>query len=206
MKKIPRLFKREHEYTKLVINEVIPASQWVINGEGVATEKIDGTACLIQNGNLYRRYTRRITRIARRRGPPYTMEDYKPAPPSWQGCEDTPDMHTGHWPGWIPVDDNEAQDRWHREAFNHLINQGSINDGTYELVGPKVQGNPYGFHDHKLFLHGTTKHDCPRTYDLLKSWLASMPIEGIVWHHPDGRMAKIKRKDFGLPWPLTKAR
>ena len=26
-------------------------------------------------------------------------------------------------------------------------------------------------------------------------------IEGIVWHHPDGRMVKIKARDFGLPWP-----
>jgi len=23
-------------------------------------------------------------------------------------------------------------------------------------------------------------------------------IEGIVWHHPDGRMAKIKARDFGI--------
>ena len=26
-------------------------------------------------------------------------------------------------------------------------------------------------------------------------------VEGIVWHHPDGRMVKIKRKDFGFKWP-----
>jgi hypothetical protein len=25
-------------------------------------------------------------------------------------------------------------------------------------------------------------------------------IEGIVWHHPDGRMVKIKKKDFGYKW------
>ena len=29
-----------------------------------------------------------------------------------------------------------------------------------------------------------------------------LDIEGIVWHHPDGRMAKIKRRDFGLSWPI----
>lgn len=23
---------------------------------------------------------------------------------------------------------------------------------------------------------------------------------GVVFHHPDGRMAKIKRSDFGLAW------
>lgn len=23
-------------------------------------------------------------------------------------------------------------------------------------------------------------------------------VEGVVWHHPDGRMVKIKTRDFGL--------
>lgn len=32
----------------------------------------------------------------------------------------------------------------------------------------------------------------------LRSYLANKDIEGIVWHHPDGRMVKIKGKDFGL--------
>ena len=33
-----------------------------------------------------------------------------------------------------------------------------------------------------------------------------MPIEGIVWHHPDGRMAKIKARDFGIQWPPKKVK
>jgi hypothetical protein len=32
----------------------------------------------------------------------------------------------------------------------------------------------------------------------LKAYLAYKDIEGIVWHHSDGRMVKIKGKDFGL--------
>ncbi|MCL2724468.1 MAG: hypothetical protein FWD69_08535 [Polyangiaceae bacterium] len=46
--------------------------------------------------------------------------------------------------------------------------------------------------------------DVPRTYDGLKTFLADLDnkfspghlAEGIVFHHPDGRRAKIKRKDF----------
>lgn len=43
--------------------------------------------------------------------------------------------------------------------------------------------------------------DAPRDYDGLKEFLADRCIEGIVWHHPDGRMVKIKARDFGIPWP-----
>lgn len=32
----------------------------------------------------------------------------------------------------------------------------------------------------------------------LRSYLSAGVFEGIVWHHPDGRMVKIKAKDFGL--------
>ena len=42
--------------------------------------------------------------------------------------------------------------------------------------------------------------DDPITYDELKAFFEKNIIEGIVWHHPDGRMAKIKRRDFGLEW------
>lgn len=43
-----------------------------------------------------------------------------------------------------------------------------------------------------------TLHDAPRTFDELKSYLATSDIEGIVWHPPDGRLVKIKGNDFGI--------
>ena len=39
----------------------------------------------------------------------------------------------------------------------------------------------------------------------LKDWLSAPHYEGLVWHHPDGRMAKIKRRDFGLSWPVKES-
>ena len=41
-------------------------------------------------------------------------------------------------------------------------------------------------------------HDVPRTFDGLREWLHDRDIEGLVFHHPDGRMAKIKLRDFGM--------
>ena len=38
--------------------------------------------------------------------------------------------------------------------------------------------------------------DAPRDFDGLAAWLREHPFEGIVWHHPDGRMAKLKARDF----------
>ena len=57
MKKIPTLFEREYADHKVVsIKPVLtdPSLQWVLDGEGEATLKIDGTCCAIINGKFYR--------------------------------------------------------------------------------------------------------------------------------------------------------
>lgn len=189
MKKIPTLFVRDMT-TKLVTPDVTPGCEWVIAGDGVATEKADGTCCLARDGKLYKRYDAKQGRT-----PP---TDFEPAQPE-------PDPNTGHWPGWVPVGDG-AEDKWHREAWTETWNRddnGNLLDGTYELVGPKVQGNPYDLDEHQLWRHGDTLLlDAPNTYAELEIYLRDSHIEGIVWHHLDGRMAKLKRKDFGLQWPV----
>lgn len=189
MKKIPTLFIRDMA-TKLVTPEVTPGCEWVIEGQGTATEKVDGTSCLVRDGKLYKRYD---------------AKHGKTPPPDFEPAQDEPDEHTGHWPGWVPVGDG-PDDRWHREAWTETWNRnadGTLVDGTYELVGPKVQGNPYDLQEHHLWRHGDTALlDAPNTFAELKVYLFDSHIEGIVWHHPDGRMAKAKRRDFGLPWPV----
>lgn len=178
MEKIISLFKRDYEGNRLVYNEVVPGAEWVLAGEGVATRKWDGTCCMIRGGKLYKRYDAKAGRK-----PP---ENFEPA-------QAEPDRASGHWPGWVPVGDS-PEDRWHREAFDP-----TLPDGTYELVGPKVQGNPEKLDRHQLIPHG--QHilpDAPRTFDELREWFKGKDIEGIVWWHPDGRKVKIKKKDFGL--------
>jgi hypothetical protein len=181
MKKIISLFKRDYEGNRQIYNEVVPGAEWVISGEGVATVKHDGTSCLFQDGKLYKRYD---------------AKKGKTPPAGFIPAQD-PDPETGHWPGWLAVGDG-PEDRWHREA---LIFADSLPDGTYELIGPKVQGNPYKNDTHRLIPHGRDAIDAPRTFDELREWFKNNVIEGIVWHHPDGRMVKIKRRDFGYKWP-----
>jgi hypothetical protein len=186
MKKIPSLFQRNYDGDCLVRDEVVPGSEWVLAGEGVPTRKYDGAACMVKDGALWKRYDCKLGRKI--------PHDFLP-------CEVVPDKHTGHWPGWVPVGDG-PDDKWHREALSWAFDRtnGVLVDGTYELCGRKIQGDPEGFRYHVLVPHGWggLLKGCPRTFDGIKAFLSDGVIEGIVWHHPDGRMVKIKGKDFGF--------
>lgn len=194
MKKIPSLFKRDWEKdSSLITKEVNPECLWVIEGKGTPTEKLDGTACLIKDGMLYKRYDRKKYAKGVNKG------KYKQSPNGWFPCQE-PDEITGHWPGWLPVDFSDPNNKWHKEAWEKCQNP---RDGTYELIGPKIEKNPYNLAFHKLIEHGSIILDCnARDYESLKSFLSNNLIEGIVWHGPDGKMAKIKRTDFGFTWPV----
>ena len=188
MKKTVSLFQRNYDGDRLVRDEIVPGADWVAAGEGVATRKFDGTCCMVRDGKLFKRFDAKAGKK-----PP---ENFEPA-------QDAPDENTGHWPGWVPVGDG-PDDARHREAWERPR---SGNEGTYELCGPKVQGNPEGFEFHVLVKHGEeVLHDCPRTFYALREYLSDGAIEGIVWHHPDGRMVKIKGKDFGIKRKPTNAR
>lgn len=181
MKKIISLFQRNYDGDRLVRDEIVPGAEWVVAGEGVATRKMDGTCCMIRGGKLFKRYDAK-----RGKTPPAGFEPAQ-----------EPDPVTGHHPGWLPVGDG-PDDRWHREAFESWVDTDG-RDGTYELVGPKIQGNPERFLSHQLCRHGEwVLADAPRDYAGLRAYLATADIEGVVWHHPDGRMVKIKAKDFGI--------
>lgn len=178
MKKIPTLFERDWNGDRSrVVNQVHAGCEWVTAGEGTATRKLDGTCCMIRDGRLFKR---RELRKGEAAPPDFDIADH--------------DDETGKTVGWVPVGDG-PEDRWHREAFSALEQK---RDGTYELVGPKIQGNPERATDHCLIPHGPIiVADIPRDFDGLRDWLATEDIEGVVFHHPDGRMAKIKLRDFG---------
>lgn len=184
MEKIISLFQRNYDGDRLVRNEVTPGAEWVLNGEGVATRKYDGTCCAIINRDFFKRYDAKVGK---------QPKDFIPA--------QEPDLITGHWPGWVHVlDDGNPADKYHREGFINWCKEfpSGMVDGTYELIGPKINGNKENYPYHTLIAHGITKlPDAPRDYESLKEWFKDKDIEGIVWHHPDGRMVKIKKKDFG---------
>lgn len=181
MQKIISLYQRNYDTDRLVRDEVVPGAEWVLAGEGVATRKFDGTCCMIRDGKLFKRYDAKAGKV-----PP---TDFEPAQPA-------PDPNTGHWPGWLPVGDS-PDDRWHREAWDNCFLR---LDGTYELIGPKIQGNPEGAKLHGLVRHGVDRllPQPRRTFEHLKAYLALGLVEGIVWHYTDGRMVKLKAKDFGF--------
>lgn len=185
MKKIPSVFCRNYDGDRLLRDEVVPGCEWVLNGEGVPTAKFDGTACLVKDGALYKRYD---------------AKNGKTLPAGFFPAQE-PDETTGHWPGWLPIGVG-PEDRWHREAWDLFC---PLPDGTYELVGPKIQGNPHAFQCHLLLPHGKEiLGDGPRSYEVIRAASFWCPFEGVVWHHPDGRMAKVKRRDFGFEWPIKK--
>jgi len=182
MQKIPTLYQRNLPGDRLIRDELTPGCEWVLAGKGVATVKWDGSCCLIENGIFFKRYD---CKKGRKR------------PAKFIPAQEKMDEKTGHWPGWIPVGDG-LEDRWHQEAFSVHPNW---EDGTYELLGPKVQGNPDRFPVHELVRHGEQiLPNIPTDFLGLKALLSTLnfDFEGIVWNHPDGRMAKIKKKDFGF--------
>lgn len=176
MKKILTLFQRNHDGDRLVRDEVTPGAEWVIAGEGRATRKLDGTCCMVSGGRMFKRYE---------------VKPGKTPPPDFISAVSVDEV-TGKQQGWRPVGDG-PDDAYHREAF-----VGAEPDGTYELLGPKVQGNPEGLKTHVLVPHGRHEVAAPRTFSGLREWLATAGIEGVVWWHTDGRMVKIKAKDFGI--------
>ncbi len=178
MQKIPTLFERDDSFR--VVDEVNPDCQWVLDGEGIATRKWDGTACMIMGGRLYKRLNHKA-----KRGDP---------PARWVHWSMDPQQRSGH--GWVPVGDS-PEDRRHLRAATE-----GLRDGTYELCGPSVQKNPDHISHEVLIRHGAEQYPgCPRTYAGLREWLYIRDIEGVVFHHPDGRMAKIKGRDFGFVRP-----
>jgi len=177
MKKIPTIFKRNWRNMKEVLPEQNPECAWVFAGEGVATRKYDGTCCLIKDGELFKRREFRRGQVITK---DFIQIEF--------------DEATEKVVGWLPVDPKNPNDTWHREAFRM-----GLPDGTYELLGPKIQGNPEHFMKHLLLKHSDAPQcTVPRTFEGLKDWLAGVDFEGLVFHHPDGRMAKIKKRDFGL--------
>lgn len=178
MKKIPTIFKRNPLRMSELLREPHPDCKWVFDGEGVATQKYDGTCVKIEKGVYSKR-----REVKKGKNPPAFF------------IEETFDEITGKRTGWVPVDPTDKGDRWHMEAFDN-----SWPDGTYELVGPKVQDNPENYPEHILISHRKAfeYRDCPRTFDGIREWFKDIDIEGIVFHHPDGRMGKIKKKDYQL--------
>ena len=193
LKKIPVVFQRDfdEETGRLLglTRRVTPGCEWVLEGLGEATEKVDGAACAILGGKFYRRYD---AKAGQRR-----------LPDGATPCTPAPDPYTGHWPCWLPVSYFRTADKWFCKAWENT--PWCREDGTYEAVGPHFQSNPYGLDEDVLERHGRIKiPDFPRDFSGMRDYLSTHEIEGVVFWLDGEPMCKIRRKDFGLKWPPPK--
>jgi hypothetical protein len=183
MEKIPTLFERDDSFK--VVDRPRAECAWVFGGEGVSTEKLDGAniRLTIRAGQL--------VRVEKRRNPSKAQKQ--------NGITD----------GWYAdTDENSPADKWILAAAASTDVTGWP-DGEHscEALGPSIQGNPLGLAGHRCIPFNLTVPeygDAPRSYTGLRDYLSALDssfapghlAEGIVFHHPDGRRAKIKRKDF----------
>ncbi|MFB7845490.1 hypothetical protein ACFC34_00440 [Streptomyces sp. NPDC056053] len=188
MRKIPTLFVRDANDRQHVTPELNPACAWVAAGEGVATIKWDGT-CVMRD-NLGNWWARREIKPGKSTPADFLEVDH--------------DEVTGKRTGWEPIEQSPFR-KFYAEALAYPA--GIWTPGTYELVGPKIQGNPSGFQAHLMIRHGwapfTARNEAkyaPRNYDQLREWLHARDHEGLVWWRdpadPDCDKAKIKARDF----------
>ena len=176
MRKIPTLYLRDENDRRHVTRQINPEAAWVLDGHAVATRKFDGTCTMLDDAGRW---------WARRE-----VKPGKPFPPGYVAEETDP--NTGKTVGWEPIEQSPFV-----KAFR-TIEEAPTAPGTYELCGPKINGNPESLGRHLLIQHGVeVLHEVPVDFDKLAIYLTERAtMEGVVWHGPDGRMAKIKSRDF----------
>jgi hypothetical protein len=195
MKKMPCLLVRKfHGPDSFTLtDQVTPGCEWVFYDPcAVASRKWDGTACAVISGLLYRRYDVK-------RKPDGSFKDI---PFGAIPC-DEPDLITGYHPHWVHTSYGKELDKHHIFAWMEFLRTNKFKtpgEGTYELIGPPIGGNPERVDRLMFKKHGDMILDVPRSIDGITEYLSSNMIEGIVFSHPDGRRCKIRRKDFGFKW------
>ena len=193
MQKIPTLYLRDPA-THYVTDQVNPGCEWVLAGEGFPTRKYNGTCVMLDEyGHWW----------ARRE-----VKPGKQPPPNYVPIET--DLATGKTVGWEPIEQSPFRAA-HAEAVAVVVEFGKFIRkppplGTYELIGPMINGNPERATAHRLERHAVAETigvldeggasvanpDPADVIALCREW----GWEGTVWHHPDGRMAKLKVRDY----------
>ena len=196
MRKIPTIFTRLDDGS--IVNEITSGCRWVTRGEGVPIEKLDGTniRLTVRNGI--------IVRVEKRRNP---------KPQELQKAANQGVRQLDPW--YTDANRDDPADQHIFAAVDFVPQPVVLDDGEYsaEAVGPKIQGNPLGLTEPACFLFSVPSvantlayQYVPTGFEELRAWFQTAQSiyspghapEGIVFHHPDGRRAKIKAEDFGV--------
>jgi len=186
MKKIPTIFMPDLRIPGRVYNAVTPECQWVFdrneNGDpiGSVKRKYDGRCFCIHDSKLWERKD---------------IPNGETLPDLWRliKCDDIYQCTRL----WEPVD---TEDPRNGDAVGALRRLCTPDEGTYELIGPLVRGNPENVsmsvfvrHDHvpSYFIPS-------RNFDSIRLALKFNNVYGFIFTHPDGRKAKINRTHYGL--------
>jgi len=189
--KIPTLFQRDPDDRAHVLPTVTPGCEWVLNGIGTPLRKYDGTCVLLDNDGSW---------WARREVKPGKKE-----PAGFRAVQH--DDVTGKTVGWEPIGQSSFARCFEQALDFARAAHKPTPPGTYELLGPKINGNPERWERHGLLLHASAAVvGMPRTITfeslrgLFLGILAPLGYEGVVWHRevgvPGTQMAKLKVRDF----------
>lgn len=124
----------------------------------------------------------------------------------WDGCNVRVEMHEGRVRTILGRDKKSQLPA----AATNIIGRhlgGGLNGWYYaELVGPGINGNRHMRVAHSLVLFDHFLHLVPTCETPIATVVKACPSpcdEGVVWHHPDGRRAKLRAPDLkraGI-WP-----
>lgn len=172
----------------IALPEVNPAAAWLFEEGATATIKRDGTAILVdEDGEVF----------ARR-----AVKKGKTAPVGFRLAE--VDAFTGNAFGVEPMANSPFR-KMFKEAVTDIDTP--LEPGTYELVGPKINGNPEKTDKHTIMAHGADVAkfldmrtvDPATAFDTLRPFFVEFKeagIEGLVWWGTDGKRVKLRVKDF----------
>lgn len=194
MRKIPTLFLRDASNPSRVTPEVNPEAAWLLEGTGsVATVKKDGANVRVV---VEHKQDHTSVKLEKRRNP--SREAKRIAE-----VAGVPQPE----PTYVQALRSDPGDKHLFAAFDSTEGRGDWPEGSWpcEALGPKIQGGAEGMEPtlYNFTLYPEVPEHPPEpTFDSIRAYLSAYEIEGIVWHGEGGRMCKIKRKDFGLPWPV----
>lgn len=191
MKKMTVLFAQilDDKGNRVISDRIHERAEAIFTSQDVrATIKVDGTATFLdEDGNWF---SRRAVRPG------------KNAPEGFIPMETDP--KTGITFGWEPIEGSSLH-----KAFKKAVT-GDERPGTFELIGPKINGNPEGVDTDRLVPHGSAPaegfpsvEEMDAHRDDLREFLfpffarfREQSIEGIVWWIDGEPKIKLRVKDF----------